>query len=451
MDIEQRLLQTNKAIVMDIKPKEATEIINSLLSGTVPRIGIQHIAVGRDDEIQAIIRTLNDVKDGHNAFKFWIGEFGSGKSFMLHLMKVVALKQKFVVSQADFSPETRLYSTDGKSLALYRNLMDNISIQTKPDGGALPTLIERWIDQVVLKTAEEHNLTIKEIRNPLYDSLIEQNLLKVINNFTEADSFDFSLVIKRYYDGYVTNDDELKRNALRWLKGEYKNRTAARIDLGVRDIIDDRNWYNMVKNLCRLFVSIGYSGFLLNLDEAINLYKIPNTQVREKNYEKILTIYNDCYQGNCRNLFVNFAGTNEFLENRRRGLYSYEALKSRIEPNKYAVCGIKDFAQPVIKIEPIDNISIFILLKNLKSVFDFHYDTQMVVSDENIRSYMEDMYRKPGASEFLMPREIIRDFLNILSVLRQNPTLSFRNLCKSIEIKDERPSIDTLLDSIEKI
>ena len=257
--------------------------------------------------------------------------------------------------------------------------------------------------------------------------------------------------IKRYYDGYVSNNDELKRNALRWLKGEYKNRTAARIDLGVREIVNDHNWYNMIKNFCRLFVSIGYSGFMVNLDEAINLYKIPNTQVREKNYEKILTIYNDCYQGNCRNLFFNIAGTNDFLENRRRGLYSYEALRSRIEPNKYAVCGIKDFAQPVIKIEPIDNISIFILLKNLKAIFDFHYGVQMDVSDENIRAYMEDIYRKPGAAEFLMPREVIRDFLNILSVLRQNPTFSFRDLCKSIEIKDERPSIDILLDSIEEL
>ena len=436
---------------MNIKPKEATEIINSLLSGTVPRIGLQHIAVGRDEEIQAITQTLEDVKEGHNAVKFWIGEFGSGKSFMLHLMSVVALKQKFVVSHADFSPETRLYSTDGKSLALYKNLMDNISIQTKPEGGALTVLIEKWIDQIILRTATEQGITIKEIQNPIYDSLIEQNLLKVINSITEADSFDFGYVIKRYYDGYVSNNDELKRNALRWLKGEYKNRTAARIDLGVREIVNDHNWYNMIKNFCRLFVSIGYSGFMVNLDEAINLYKIPNTQVREKNYEKILTIYNDCYQGNCRNLFFNIAGTNDFLENRRRGLYSYEALRSRIEPNKYAVCGIKDFAQPVIKIEPIDNISIFILLKNLKAIFDFHYGVQMDVSDENIRAYMEDIYRKPGAAEFLMPREVIRDFLNILSVLRQNPTLSFRDLCKSIEIKDERPSIDILLDSIEEL
>lgn len=452
MDYEQRLLRTDKnRTTMNVKPKEATEIINSLISGTVPRIGIQHIAVGRDEEIQAMLQTLEDVKNGHNAVKFWIGEFGSGKSFMLHLMKVVALKQKFVVAQADFSPEIRLYGTDGKSLALYKNLMDSISIQTKPEGGALPTLIEKWIDQIFEKTAEQQGVSLGAIRNPNYYSLVENNLLKTINAITEADSFDFGYVIKRYYDGFITNNDELKRNALRWLKGEYRSKTAARMDLNVREIVNDQNWYNMIKNWCRLFVSIGYSGFMVNLDEAINLYKIPSSIMRAKNYEKILTIYNDCYQGNGGNLFVNFAGTNEFLENKRRGIYSYDALKSRIEPNRYAVQGIKDFAQPVIKIEPIDNVSIFILLKNLKDIIDFHYEVHLEVTEENIRAYMEEIYNRPGAAEFLMPREVIRDFLNILSVLRQNSSLSFNDLCKKIEIKDERPSIDTLLDSIEEL
>ena len=403
---------------MNVKPKEATEIINSLISGTVPRIGIQHIAVGRDEEIQAMLRTLEDVKNGHNAVKFWIGEFGSGKSFMLHLMKVVAMKQKFVVSQADFSPEVRLYASDGKSLALYKNLMDNISIQTKPEGGALPTLIEKWIDQVVVKS---------------------------------ADSFDFGVVIAKYFESHINSDDTMKRNALRWLKGEYKNKTDARMDLGVRDIVNDQNWYNMIKNFCHLFVSIGYSGFMVNLDEAINLYKIPSSVVRQKNYEKILTIYNDCYQGNCSNLFVNFAGTNEFLESQKRGLYSYNALKSRIEPNKYAVNGIKDFAQPVIKITPIDHTNIFILLKNLKEIFDFNYSVRMEVTDEDIRAFMEEIYNKPGALEFLMPRDVIRDFLNVLSTLRQNPSVTFGDLCKKIEIKDERPMEDILLDSITEL
>ena len=436
---------------MNVKSKEATEIINSLISGTVPRIGIQHIAVGRDEEIQAMLRTLEDVKNGHNAVKFWIGEFGSGKSFMLHLMKIVAMKQKFVVSQADFSPEVRLYASDGKSLALYKNLMDNISIQTKPEGGALPTLIEKWIDQVVVKTALDLGVGMEQILSPQCYKKVEQRILETLNQISSADSFDFGVVIAKYFESYINSNDNMKRNALRWLKGEYKNRTDARMDLGVRDIVNDQNWYNMIKNFCHLFVSIGYSGFMVNLDEAINLYKIPSSVVRQKNYEKILTIYNDCYQGNCSNLFVNFAGTNEFLESQKRGLYSYNALKSRIEPNKYAVNGIKDFAQPVIKITPIDHTNIFILLKNLKEIFDFNYSVRMEVTDEDIRAFMEEIYNKPGALEFLMPRDVIRDFLNVLSTLRQNPSVTFGDLCKKIEIKDERLMEDILLDSITEL
>ena len=436
---------------MNVKSKEATEIINSLISGTVPRIGIQHIAVGRDEEIQAMLRTLEDVKNGHNAVKFWIGEFGSGKSFMLHLMKIVAMKQKFVVSQADFSPEVRLYASDGKSLALYKNLMDNISIQTKPEGGALPTLIEKWIDQVVVKTALDLGVGMEQILSPQCCKKVEQRILETLNQISSADSFDFGVVIAKYFESYINSNDNMKRNALRWLKGEYKNKTDARMDLGVRDIVNDQNWYNMIKNFCHLFVSIGYSGFMVNLDEAINLYKIPSSVVRQKNYEKILTIYNDCYQGNCSNLFVNFAGTNEFLESQKRGLYSYNALKSRIEPNKYAVNGIKDFAQPVIKITPLDHTNIFILLKNLKEIFDFNYSVRMEVTDEDIRAFMEEIYNKPGALEFLMPRDVIRDFLNVLSTLRQNPSVTFGDLCKKIEIKDERLMEDILLDSITEL
>lgn len=434
----------------NIKPKEATEIINSLLSGTVPRIGVQYIAVGRDDEIAAVVAALEDVKNGHNVMKFWIGDFGSGKSFMFHLMKTVALKQKFVVTGADFTPDNRLYSNDWKGVSLYTALVDNISIQTKPEGGALPALLEKWIEQVINQTAADNNILLSEIRNDQYLSLIQTNILKTINEITETGGFDFGTVVMKYYEGYVKNDESLRRNALKWLKGEYRAKTEARQDLGVREVINDLNYYDMLKNFTKLFVSIGYSGFMINLDEAINLYKISTSVMREKNYEKILTIYNDCYQGKVSHLFINIAGTREFLESERRGLYGYNALKTRLEVNKYAVGGIKDFAQPVIRLLPIDHNEIFVLLKNLKRIFDYNYKVELCVTDGDIGKFMEDIYNKPGASEFLMPREVIREFLNILSVLRQNLGLTFGQLVKEVEVKDERPQ-DDLLNSIEEL
>ena len=237
---------------------------------------------------------------------------------------------------------------------------------------------------------------------------------------------------------------------MKWLKGEYNTKTEARQDLGVREIINDMNYYDMLKNFCRLFVSMGYSGFMINLDEAINLYKISTANVRAKNYEKILSIFNDCFQGKVSNLFINFAGTKEFLENDRRGLFSYDALKTRLETNKYETLEFRDLAQPVIKLVPLNHNEIFVLLKKLKEIFDINFEMNISITDEDIRIFMEEMFNKPGAQEFLTPREVIRDFLNILSILRQNPGVDKRSLISAIEISDERPN-EILIDGIEEL
>ena len=437
-------------MISNLKPKEATAIVNSLLGGVVPKIGVQHITVGRSAEVEAFLTALEDVKNGHSIVKFWIGEFGSGKSFMLHLLNTVALKQKFVVANSDFTPDNRLYSNDGKGLALYAQIMDNVSIQTKPEGGALSTLLDKWIEQIMMQTAQSNEISLAEIRGEQYQPLIQNNIMKTVNEITEVGGFDFAWVIGKYYEGFIREDEHLRRNALRWLKGEYKTKTEARADLGVREVINDLNYYDMLKNFCKLFVSIGYSGFMINLDEAINLYKISTSVMREKNYEKILSIYNDCFQGKISNLFINFAGTKEVLENPRRGLFSYQALKSRLETNKFETQQIRDFAQPVIRLMPLDHNEIFVLLKKLKAVFDFNYKVELNVTDQDIQQFMEELFNKPGANEFLTPREVIRDFLNILSIIRQNPGTDKQKLFGDIEIKDERPN-ETLLADIEEL
>ena len=438
-------------MIDNIKPKEATSIINSLIGGVVPKIGVQHITVGRSEEIASFVTALEDVKNGHSMAKFWIGDFGSGKSFMLHLLNTVALKQKFVVANADFTPDNRLYSNDGKGVKLYSAIMDNVAIQTKPEGGALPTLLEKWIEQIITKTAEESNISLTSIRDEQYLGLIQKNLMKTISEITEVGSFDFGTVIIKYYEGYIKDDEQLRRNALKWLKGEYKTKTEAKQELGVRDIINDLNYYDMLKNFCKLFVNMGYSGFMINLDEAINLYKISTSVMREKNYEKILSIYNDCFQGKVANLFFNFAGTREFLENERRGLFSYQALKSRLETNKFETLEVRDFAQPVIRLMPLNHNEIFVLLKKLKLIFDYNYKTEIDISDNDIQQFMEEIFNKPGASEFLTPREVIRDFLNILNIIRQNPGVDKNILFGEIEISDERPDELSLINSIEEL
>jgi hypothetical protein len=437
-------------MIDNIKPKEVTAIINSLIGGVVPKIGVQHITVGRSEEINAMVNALNDVKEGHSIVKFWIGDFGSGKSFMLHLLNTVALKQKFVVANADFTPDNRLYSNDGKGVALYSSIIDNIAIQTKADGGALPSLLEKWIEQTILKTSTNNNVPIEDIRNDEHINLIKFEIMKTINEITDVNGYDFGTVVMRYYEGYINDDENLRKNAIKWLKGEYRTKTEAKQDLGVREIINDLNYYDMLKNFCKLFVSMGYSGFMINLDEAINLYKISTSVMREKNYEKILSIYNDCFQGKVSNLLINFAGTKEFLENERRGLFSYNALKSRLIGNKYETTELRDFSQPVIKLLPLDHNEIFVLLKKLKLIFDTNYKVEINLSDKEIQKFMEELFNKPGAEEFLTPREVIRDFLNILNILRQNPKIDILQLLGDIKITDERPN-EIIIDNIEEI
>jgi len=434
----------------NIIPKEATSIINSLIGGVVPRIGIQHITVGRSEEIKAVLSALEDVMNGQSLVKFWIGDFGSGKSFMLYLLSTLALKQKFVVANSSFTAENRIYSNDWRSVALYTSIMDGLTIQTKPEGGALPTILEKWIEQILISTSLNNHIPPLEIRSERYHSLIQTNIIKTVNEITDVGGFNFATVILKYYEGYITENDQLRRNALRWLKGEYRTKTEAKQDLGVRDIINDMTYYDMLKNFCKLFVSIGYSGFVLNFDEAINLYKISISVIRDKNYEKILSIYNDCYQGRVDNMFINFAGTKEVLFNERRGFFSYQALRSRLEPNRYETALMKDYAQPVIVLQPLGHSEVFVLLMKLKSIFELNYKTQIDFNDVDIKTFMEELFNKPGASEFLTPREVIRDFLNILNIIRQNPCVNKTELIGELIIRDERPD-DSIVNGIEEM
>ncbi|WP_163175058.1 BREX system ATP-binding domain-containing protein [Bacteroides sp. 51] len=434
-----------------VKPKEATAIINSLTSGVVPKIGVQHITVGRSNEVEMVLSALEETKNGHSMMKFWIGNYGSGKSFMLHLLTTVALKQKFVVASADFTPHIRLYSNDGKGQALYTDLMNNVAIQTRPEGGALHILLEKWIEQVIVTAAGTHGISLVDIRSEQYFGLIQNEIIKTVNTITETGGFDFGLAIIKYYEGFIKNDDSLRKNALRWLKGEYTTKIEARRDLGVSDIVNDRNYYDMLKNFCRLFVSIGYSGFVINLDEAVNLFKIANPGMRQRNFEKLLSMYNDCFQGKVEHLFFNVAGTNETLEDDKKGFYSYDALKTRLKINKFETQKLRDYSQPVIRLMPLSHDEIFVLLYNLRAIFNFNYNCELDFSDKDIQVFMEEIYNKPGATEFLTPREVIRDFLNILNILRQNPEADKQELFAGIKVEERTDEHETVLESEEDI
>ncbi len=420
---------------MKIKKKESVAIINALIGGVVPRVGLHHIVVGRKKEINSVIKSIKDVQSGGSVVKFWIGDYGSGKSFMFHLMRNIALEKDFVVADADLSPDKILYSSQGKAVAIYTELINNLSIKTKRDN-ALETLLDKWISQIIMKTSNEYGFSPTEIDNPKIQKKIENKIIETLNELSDVGGFDFGIVISKYFNAYVNDNDQQKKYALKWLRGEYTTKTEARNDLGVRKIIDDSNYYDMIKNLSDFVTQIGYKGLMINFDEAVNLYKIVHTQSRNSNYEKILTIYNDCLQGKAEHLFINFAGTSEFLNNDRRGLFSYDALKTRLKPNQYENDDIRDYSQPVIRLKPLDFNELYVLLDKLLLIFNNHYDSNISLSQQEIKNFMEDIYNKPGAKDLLTPRDVIKDYLNALNIIRQNPDYQFIDLLEKVENED---------------
>lgn len=396
-----------------IPPRERNAILQSLAAGVVPAIGLQHIQVGRLKEVEALIRDLKLVEEGAASVRFIVGRFGSGKTFFLNLIKSVAQQRKFVVAQADITTDRRLYGTSGQAQSLYSELMRNLSTRSRPDGNALSNVVERWIGEV------DH-----EIRSGGGDDEdVKREFGRRLRPLQDLVSgFDFVTVLTKYYEGYLTHNDALQDSALRWLRAEYNTKTEAREELGVRSIIDDTGFYDYLKLFASFVRIAGYAGLMVNIDELVVLsHRLSNTSSRNRNYEAILRIINDCLQGRVEGLAFLFAGTDECMEDPRRGLYSYEALATRLAPNRYASEGQQDFASPVIKLENLRPEDCFVLLVNIRNVHHAGDPEKATLSDEALVKYLEKSQSQMGAQYFQRPREIAMGFMQLINICEQYP------------------------------
>ena len=424
-----------------LEPKVPKRILNTLLSsltaGVVPRVGAPYIAIGRREEINSLLDNLEDVKDGGAACRFLIGRYGSGKSFLIQLIRGYALDRGFICLDADLSPERRLTGGNGAGLATYRELMTNMAIKASPDGGALPTVLSRHYTKLrselvaegIMPEAEEFNL---ELKKKVFATLAELE--------GDVGGFDFARVLTEYYDASISDDTDKKSNCLRWLRGEFSTKTEAKNALGfsVSTIIDDDNWYSFVKLFASLSAQLGYSGLVLFIDECVNLYKIPNRISREANYEKLLAIFNDTLQGKAKNLGVIFGGTPQFLEDTRRGLFSYDALRSRLADSKYSEMGYKNLSSPVIRLPRLSDNELLALVRRLTKLYQQREGTDIPpVTDAEIETFMNLALSRAGAEELITPREIIRDFLTLLNILRENSDAKFAEIIKSVTFATE--------------
>jgi len=408
-----------------IRPRVRDAILQSLRAGVTPRVGQAHIQVGRASEVQALITDIERIADGGAGIRFIIGEYGSGKTFFLNLVRSIALEKKLVSAHADLKPERRLHASGGQARSLYQELMRNVATRSKPEGGALQSVVERFVTSARSDARE---------RGVGPDAVIQERLGALAELLG---GYDFAEVISAYWRGHESGDDALKTNAVRWLRGEFSTKTDARNALGVRTIVDDSNVYDHIKLMARFIRLAGYSGFFVCLDELVNLYKLPSGRARSANYEQLLRILNDTLQGTALGLGFVLGGTPEFLLDTRKGLYSYEALQSRLAQNRFASGGLVDMSGPVINLANLSPEDLFVLLGKIRDVYAAGDEVTRLVSDDGLRAFMQHCSRRIGDAYFRTPRNTIREFVNLLAILEQNPGTTWEDLVGTAEIAEE--------------
>lgn len=412
-----------------IRAKERDAIIQSLKAGVTPKIGIQYIQVGRVNELKAMIQDIQRIEDGGAAFRLIIGDYGSGKTFFMSVVRAIALERKFVTLHADLSPDRRLHATGGQAKNLYSELMKNMSTRNKPDGNALTSVVEKFITQVQ-KEAESNDYSVEKVIHKRLTAISEM-----------VGGYDFAKVIEIYWKASEEDNEHLKACAIKWLRAEYSTKTDARNDLGVRTIISDAFFYDALKIMSLFVRQAGYSGLLVNLDEMVNLYKLSNTQARKSNYEQILRILNDCLQGNAEYIGFLLGGTPEFLLDPYKGLYSYEALQTRLAENNFAKqADVIDYSSPALHLACLSPEELYILLKNLRHIYASGDSTKYLVPDDSLTAFLIHCNQTIGEAYFKTPRNTIKAFLDMLTVIEQHPEISWQQLLESLKIEEEKNS-----------
>ena len=428
----------------------AQTILNSLKGGVVPRIGLPYITVGRKNEIEALLHDVDIIAEGGASFRFIVGRYGAGKSFLIQTLRNYVMDRGFIVADADLSPERRLQGTRGQGLATYRELISNLSTKTKPEGGALTLVLDRWINSVQAEAVQE---TGRMPGDPALTKIVDQKIYAVTSAISElVHGFEFARLLSLYYHAYREDDEETKAKVVRWFRGEYALKREAKEALGVNIIITDDDWYDYLKIFAVFFRLAGYTGMMLMIDELVNIYKIPNTITRQYNYEKLLTMYNDTLQGKARYLGIIMGATPQAVEDKRRGLYSYEALRSRLAEGKFSKPGARDLLAPVIRLEPLTPEEMMVLCEKLSDIHADLYGYPRRLGSEELARFIQMEYGRIGADQNITPREVIRDFIEVLDLLYQNPGMDIEELLQSEEftyVKSEAVSDETGKDYVE--
>ncbi len=405
----------------------ANTVINALKGGVVPRVGLEYITVGRAREIDAILHDIDIIADGGATFRFIVGKYGSGKSFLLQTIRNYATAKGFVVADADLSPERRFAGTRGQGLATYKELIRNMSVKSKPDGGALPLILEKWISGIQSQVARTC-----DINDPAFNNMVEQQIFAVAGELEGmVNGFEFAKAVLAYWRAYREDDAHTKSNVLKWFRGEYTSKKEARDELSINYIVTDETWYDFLKVFAAFMVRAGYAGMLIMVDELVNIFKIPNSITRQNNYEKLLTMYNDTLQGKAKHIGFLMGCTPQCVEDRYKGIFSYEALRSRLSEGHFASDDVKDLSAPIIRLSMLTQEEMYVLVEKLRDIHAGLFDYTPTLTHEDLLYFLNVEYNRVGADTHITPREIIRDFVELVNILYQNPQKSVAQILGS--------------------
>ena len=417
-------------------------MMNALSSGVVPRRGLEYIAVGRRKETETFVNDLEDTAEGGGAFRFISGKFGNGKSFMIQMIRNYAMDRGFVVMDADLAINRRLTGSKREGLNTYRELVRNMAVKSRPEGGAMELVLQRWIDDVRQRMSAESNNGINDLR----PEAVAERLKRETSGMSGMTFYqDFASVVAAYWTDISSGNDDMP--SLRWLKGEYELKSDVRRDLGLSNMVTDANWYDFVKIWAEFASHIGYKGLVVFIDEGVVLYKIQNRVSRSNNYERLLSMFNDIMQGKASHLSMYVCGTPEFIEDPDRGLYSYEALRSRLVSGKFEN-GYDNYLGPVINLRPLTNEEVFVLLRTLRGMHEQRYGYSSEIDDAMLETYLKTVTCAIGQG-MVTPREITRDFISLLDTMHQNPDVTFSELVEGRTVSPDRDPDDDLIEDLE--
>ncbi len=377
-------------------------IINALKNGVVPQYGIEYLCVGRDKQLQEIIRGFNLIKENSGVVKIVSGEYGSGKTFFLQRMKLEALRNNFIVSSIKINQGFRLNHLQH----LYYNIMHNLSILEESERDtSFEDIFDKWITKLQDMPSNMASAEIEKILHAL-----------------EKYNASFSRAITSYIRARINNDKELSATIASWLTGEENIPYHLKAKFDVIGKVDKINALDFLKAFIKLAKIVGYNGIVILVDE-LELVMNERIDIRCKAYENIRYIIDECTIGELNHIMFVFTATNDLLSDSEKGIMSYEALYQRLgNPVDKNNSALSDMRQPILRLPKLSDEDFMKITTNMYEIYKEVYNIKPSISIESIMNWALYMYKEvePDMKEINL-RKFVMKVIEVFDIIEQHP------------------------------